>query len=36
MFNSPLEAARAYDQACIKYHGEFAHPNFPIPSNIAG
>ena len=28
-FNSDLDAAHAYDIACIKHHGEFARPNFP-------
>lgn len=28
-FYSELEAAKAYDEACIKYHGEFAYLNFP-------
>ena len=23
------DAAHAYDIACVKYHGEFAHLNFP-------
>jgi len=28
-FNSKLEAARAYDIAALRYHGEFAFLNFP-------
>jgi hypothetical protein len=33
-FKSEAEAARAYDRAAIKYHGEFASLNFPRENYI--
>jgi hypothetical protein len=31
-FDDPVEAARVYDEAAVRYFGEFAHLNFPDTS----
>lgn len=30
MFDDPVDAAKAYDQAAIEHFGAFASPNFPV------
>jgi hypothetical protein len=35
LFEDPIDAAKKYDEMALKYHGEFAYFNFPLPTTIS-